>query len=124
MPFDTITPFRVAIDLESALINNDSIFTTSGEEVDTALGPRAHNTSDSDDGSETSFSSTSTAVATPNPDEDIENIAPFPFTFCVPHLKADTDEGGKTSGSRERDYASKPPLNVIIVPEPSERELD
>ncbi|SJL17139.1 uncharacterized protein ARMOST_20683 [Armillaria ostoyae] len=128
MPFDTITPFRVAVDLEPVLINNDSTFTSpvlsqmSGEEEDVVLYPRSHSTSDSDDGSDTSFSSTSTAVATPNLDEDIENIAPFPFTFFVPHLKADRQEDVKALGSREHDYASRPPLNIIVVPEPKERE--
>ncbi|PBK59186.1 hypothetical protein ARMSODRAFT_1090893 [Armillaria solidipes] len=129
MPFDTITPFRVAVDLEPVLISNDSTFTSpvlsqmSGEEEDVVLYPRSHSTSDSDDGSGTSFSSTSTAVATPNPDEDIENIAPFPFTFFVPHLKADRQEDVKALGSREHDYASRPPLNMIVVPEPKKREV-
>ncbi|KAK0468865.1 hypothetical protein IW261DRAFT_1612724 [Armillaria novae-zelandiae] len=129
MTFDTITPFRVAVDLEPVLRSNDSTFTapallqTLAEEVDVVLYPRAHSTSDSEDGSERSFSSTSTAVATPNPDEDIENIAPFPFTFFVPHLKADRDEDMKASDSRERNYPSKPPLNMIVVPEPQKREV-
>ncbi|PBK90414.1 hypothetical protein ARMGADRAFT_1014579 [Armillaria gallica] len=129
MPFDTITPFRVAVDLESVLVSNDSTFTSpvlseaSGEEVDVVLYPRAHSTSDSDDGSDTSFSSTSTAAATPNPDDDIENTAPFPFTFFVPHLKADKHENVKALGSREKDYVSRSPLNMIAIPEPNEREL-
>ncbi len=91
--------------------------------MDVVLYPRAHSTSDSDDGSETSFSSTSTAVATPNSDEDIENVTPFPFTFFVPHLKVDKHEDVKALASREHDYASRPPLNMIVVPEPKEREL-
>ncbi|KAG7441054.1 uncharacterized protein BT62DRAFT_923624 [Guyanagaster necrorhizus] len=114
MSFDLITPFRVAVDQQPMPIRNEGFkpLALPSEEEDVVIYPRTFASDHLP--ADPSFSSTST----PNPDDDIENVAPFRFTFLGP-----ADGSSKASdGYQQHNYTPSSSVLNILVPEPKARE--